>query len=308
MMTPFIQSAVPACPSFEQLRDRSREATEAGRFDEALRLLDRALEVAREEGDDDLVDLAICNRSSVLISLARQDEVKSPLREILMRNRDADNCFLAAYNLSRAQVRDKAYKKGLFYARIARDRALALDRPDWLCSSHNQIGNCLMDESYFEEAAVEYRRALALEPDERSPRHVLLTVNLGNCIMMLGDLERGMEYSFRALRRLRHLGSDHYEIEVWARLDLTYAYLELGRPQRARRHGLRALELAEASGDPDRIKNSLFLLGETERVAGNGEVAHQHFRHLQRRFFPQSPQIVDLMVAVEMRQVVNLRA
>lgn len=306
MMTPFHQPSVHACPSFEQLRDRGREAMEAGRLEESLRLFERAEEVARHEGEQVLIDLAFCNRSAVLINLGRQDEVAAPLRDILMRNRDAGNCFIAAYNLSRAHSRDKAYKKALFYARIARDRALALDRSDWLCSSHNQIANGLMDESYFEEAAVEYRRALALEPDESSLRHASLVGNLGYCLMMTGDFDRGLRCTIRAKRRFRALGAELYL--VYSHLDLCYAHLELERWRDARRHALTAHRLAEASGDPDRIKSALFLLGETERAVGDVESAHQHFTQLQRRFYPESPQIADLMVAVEMRQVVNLRA
>lgn len=306
MMTPFHQPSVHACPTFEQLRDRGREAMEAGRLDESLRLFERAEEVARHEGEQVLIDLAFCNRSAVLINLGRQDEVVAPLRDILMRNRDAENCFIAAYNLSRAHARDKAYKKALFYARIARDRALALERSDWLCSSHNQIANGLMDESYFEEAAVEYRRALALEPDEGSLLHTSLITNLGYCQMMTGDFAEGMRHSVRALRRFRTLGADLYRI--WPHLDLCYAHLELGRWRDARRHAQAAHRLAETSSDPERIKSALFLLGETERAAGDAATAHQYFTQLQRRFYPDSPQIVDLMVAVEMRQVVNLRA
>ena len=306
MMTPFHQPAIHACPTFAQLRDRGRDAMEAGRLEEALRLFERAEEVARHEKDDTLVDLAFCNRSAALIHLGRQEEVKATLRGILMRNQDGENCFIAAYNLSRAHTRDKASKKALFYARIARDRALALDRSDWLCSSHNQIANCLMDESYFDEAAVEYERALALETDESSLLHASLVTNLGYCHMMLGRLKDGIRCAFRALRRMRQLGAELYE--VWPHLDLCYAYLELGRWRRAQQHGLAALQLAERAGDPDRVKTCLFLLGETARVAGDTATAHETFTDLQRRFYPQSPEIVDLMVAVEMRQVVNLRA
>lgn len=293
-------------PSYEELRDRARHALDGGRLEEALRLYDEALEVSRQDGDQNLIDLAFCNRSSVMINLGRQDEVMSGLRQILMHNAEPESCFIAAYNLSRAHVRDKAYKKGLFYARIARDRSETLGRRDWLCSSYNQIANCLMDESYFVDAAAEYRRALELEDDQQSLLHASLIANLGYCQMMMGDLKQGFSCAYQALRRFRQIGTELYE--VWSHLDLCYGYLELGRYERARRHGQRALVLAEASGDPDRIKNSLFLLGDAERALGNNEVAYQHFDHLQHRFYPDSPEVAGLMTVVGMRQVVNLRA
>lgn len=293
-------------PSYEELRDRAHRALDSGRLEEALRLFEGALDVSRDGGDQHLIDLAFCNYSSVMINLGRQTEVLSGLRQILMHNADPESCFIAAYNLSRAHVRDKSYKKGLFYARIARDRAETLERRDWSCSSHNQIANCLMDESYFEQAAAEYRHALSLEEDKDPLLNASLTANLGYCLMMMGDLEQGFSCTYRAFRQFRRMGAELYE--VWSHLDLCYGYLELGRYERARRHGQEALRIAEASGDPDRIKNALFLLGDVERALGNEESAYEHFSELQHRFYPEAPEVAGLMTVVGMRQVVNLRA
>ena len=64
------------------------------------------------------------------------------------------------------------------YAQVARDRALALGRDDALATVRNQLANCLVDESRFDEAAEEYRRALALQPEGRSaPRALLARVS-----------------------------------------------------------------------------------------------------------------------------------
>ncbi len=292
----------PSC-SYEQLRRQGKRAVEAGRLDEGLEILEQALERAREREDEDLVDLAVCNRSAVLVSLERHQEVMSPLRQILVRNRDARTCALAAYNLSRAHRADKEYKKSLFYARIARDRAMAID---WLVAeSHNQIANCLMYDSHFEPAAAEYRRALELLGEEPTVMRALVTANLGYCLMMLGKIRAGARLSFRSLRWFRRFGARLYE--AWPHLDLCYAYLELGRLRRARDHGRRALAIGEETGEPGRIKTALFLLGETERSAGDLEAAWEHFSRLQETFYPDSPQVVELMLAVGMRNVVNLR-
>ncbi len=289
--------------SYEQLRDEGRQAIDAGRLAEALELFEQALERAREREDENLVDLAVCNRSTALIWLGRQPEVLSPLRKILVRNRDARTCALAAYCLSRAHEENKEHKKGLFYGRIARDRGTAID---WLLAeSQNQIGNCLMHDSRFEQAAAEYRRALELLGEEPTGLRALVTVNLGYCLMMLGDLRAGVGLSFRSLRWFRRLGLRIYEI--WPHLDLCYAYLEFGRFRRAREHGLRALSIAEETGETGRIKTALFLLGETERSVGDLEAAWEHFSRLQETFYPDSPQVAELMLAVGMRKVVNLR-
>lgn len=291
--------------SYEELRDEAHKALEAGRLDESRDLFGQALARAREVDDQNLVDMATCNRSIPMIPLGRGQEVMPELREILVRNPDATICSFAAYNLARAHETGKEYKKGLFYARIARDRALASGPEDLLGGSHNLIGNCLMSDSYFAEAADEYRRALELLRKPSEQRAAVMS-NLGYCLMMLERLREGMGLSFAALRWCKRCGSRF--TEVWPRMDLCYAYLELGRCRRAREHGLRALALAEESGEVECLKNVLYLLGDTERAAGDLEAAWDYFSTLQQSYYPESPQLVELMLQVGLRQVVNLRA
>lgn len=294
-----------AALSFDELRELAQSARTEGRLDEALAYCDQAYQLARQGDDESQLDLAFCNRAAVLIPLGRHEEVLTPLREIMVRSRDPQNCFLAAYNSSQALVRAKSHKKALFYARAALDRARADGHVKWLVLGHNQLGNCLLDESYCEEANAEYEHALALLDEAPSVLRASLLCNYGYARMMLGKLSEAWAFSFQALRWLRRFRARSYE--VWPHLDLCYAYLEVGRHDRARQHGERALALAEMIGDPDRIKNALFLLGETERSAGAFETAHTHFSRLQQRYYPDSPHLVNLMVAVEMRNLVNLR-
>lgn len=292
--------------SFDELRDRARRLADAGRLGEALADLDRAVELAKAAESPVLVDLAVCNRATVLLVMGRHREVMAPLREILVRSADVKNACLAAYHLSRAHELDKGFKKGLFYGQLARDKAIRLGSISRLAQSYNQIGNCLLADSYFERAAEEYEMALALLPDEPSARRAMLLANLGYSRMMLEDVRGGMELSFRALRWFRRLGARVYL--VWPHLDLCYGYLELDRVSSARRHAEAAQALAVAAGDTAALKVALFLLGEVERAAGDGERAFEYFHQLQRRFYPEAPQTAALMGAVSMRRVVNLRA
>lgn len=300
-------AAMPASLGvYERLRDEGRRAAETGRLEEALALFERALEACRDAGDPNRIDVATCNRSAVLISLGQCREVMPPLRKILVKNRDPEICSIAAYNLSRAHESAKEYKKGLFYGRIARDRALAAKLDEWLVGSYNQIGNCLMSDSFFREAAKEYRRALGLLAREPSVLRALVTVNLGYCQMMQDRIRDGMRLAFRSLRWFRRFGARVYE--VWPHLDLCYAYLELGDLRRAWTHGQRALRLAERNGEERMIKPALFLIGETERAAGDRVAARAVFTELQERFYPDAPETVEVMCTVGMRRVVNLRA
>lgn len=296
----------PQGRSYDELKELGFRAAENGALREALGHYQESLEAAREAEDQILVDLAVCNCSALEITLGRQNEVKADLREILMSGRCPENSFLAAYQLSRAHVRDKAYKKGLFYAQVARDRATSMGRDDWLVWSYNQLANCLMDESRFAEAAKEYRRALRLQPEDKSVFRAVLLVNLGYCLMMRGRMKDGLPLTFRSLRWFRSFGARIYE--VWAHLDLCYAYIELDRIRRAQDHGRRALALAEESGDGDLRKIALYLLGETERTADNLEGAYKYFSCLQSEYYPESPQLVETVMLVGTRQLVNLRA
>ncbi len=292
--------------SFEDLRDLGREAVDAGELDVALSHFDQALELARAAGDPQRVDLAVCNRGAVLITLGRPGRSVPGLRQILMTNLCIENSCLAAFHLSRALAREKASKKALFYSQVARDRAIALGREEWLATARNQLGNCLTDESRFREAAAEYQRALAHQPETRSASRAMLFANLGYCRMVDGKIKEGMSLSFRALRWFRYLGARVYE--VVPSLDLCYAYIELGRYDRAREHGLRGLALAEESGESERVKIALYLLGDVEKAAGHYEDAYDYFWRLQQEFYPESPQLPELMLVLEMRQIVNLRA
>src|SRR5215210_3997855 len=108
---------------FDDLRERGVQAIEAGRIEEAAVLFNGALAWAREHGDDRQIDLAVCNRAAAAIDLGRGEGELPRLREILMRNADAVNCRVAAYNIARFYELAKSYKKALFYARIARERS-----------------------------------------------------------------------------------------------------------------------------------------------------------------------------------------
>lgn len=241
----------------ERLRRLGKEATDGGRLEEALALYDESLRLARRLDDQNLVDLAFCNQSAVLISLERGDGLLRELREILSRSADRLNRLMAAYNLARIYEHRQDARKGLLYTRIARDESARRTPADpyWLAASHNQMGNFLLLESRFDEAADEYRQALAADPGASELRRALVWQNLGYCCLVMGEHAEGLTLLHRALRVLRSSELDEYRMT--AHLDLCYGYLEVGRHADARRHGRRALALAERLGNAGGLKNSL---------------------------------------------------
>lgn len=294
-----------ALQDYEGLRQLGDRAAQEGRLEAALGHLAGALEKAREIGDPDLEDRSLCNLTAVRIELNRADSALTELRGVLVRNSNPETCRLAAYSLARCYEIRKDHKKALFYARIARDHSKVLGRQDWLSSSHNQIANCLVAESFFDEAIDEYRLALEMVHEGHAGRRAVAEGNLGYCYVVRGNFATGMPLLVRSLRGLRRFGSER-EVMV-AHLDLCYAHLELGRHRWASLHGEKALGAAQRLGDQDTLKNALYLLGETANLLGDEEEAVAYFTRLKSHF-PDTPFLVDFLMAIDVRKMINLRA
>ncbi len=291
---------------YESLRDKSRIEVEAGRFEEALVLVQDALGLAESLGDEELIAMARCNVAALALATGKPGDHIADLRSILMRNYDVMTSFMAAYNLCYAYELKKEFKKALFYGRIARDRARAADSPEHLATSYNQIGNSLLAGSYFSEAREHYEKGLALLPDQLSYVTVPTQFNLGYCMIMLGEVREGFSRLFRCLRWLRP--RQMRSMQVWAHLFTCAGYLELGKVRRAWIHGRKALAFAYETGEQDAIKMSLFMMGEVERSGGDIDAAYGYFAKVQQRFFPDQEEVPALLSVVSMAKVVNLRA
>jgi len=291
---------------FEDLNRRGHEAAEAGRLDEALGLFDEMLAWARRHEAGELIDLALCNRAAVAVVLGRGETELPLLRKILVRSEDPVNCRLAAYNIARHYELTRSHKKAFFYARIARQRAEQQGRNDWVASSHNLIGNILLAESFVEEATREFEKALELMPGEPSVWQARILDNLGYCRILQHRYPEGYSLLYRSLEILRRFGAERYLIST--HIDLCFAHLEIGRYRHARRHGARALGLAERLAENDAVKNALYLLGEAANLSGDVIGACNYFSRLQREFFPEVNYLPGFLLAVDVRKLVNLHA
>jgi tetratricopeptide (TPR) repeat protein len=292
--------------TFERLKEDWQAAIQAGELELAREIIERALSWARGQGESRLVDAAICAWAAIEIELGRGESELSSLRQILLKNSDPSNCWLAAYNLSHHYELAKNYKKSLFYARIHCDRAELLGRADWRASSENQIGNALLGESFVEQACSHYEKALELIPEEPSLRRALIQHNLGYCRILQQRYKEGYRLLYTCIGVLRRLGGDRYQVSP--RLDLCFAHLETGRYRLAQRQGLAALELAEKTGHAEGVKNALYLLGEAANLCGDAETARCYFSRLQAEFFPGSSYLPGFLLAVDVRKLVNLHA
>jgi len=300
---------VPFDERFEALLERGRVHLEAERYEDALRCYEEAEEAAGRLGERRAEERAFVSRCAVLIATERglAAELFQRLRQILMASDDAVNCRLAAYNIARAYEFAKEHRKGLFYARIALDRSRLLESSDWLASSHNQIGNFLLAESRFDAAREEYERALALLPEETaSIRRAKIYDNLGYALVVVGRFHEGLALLYRSLRMVRSLGARR-EL-IFPHLDLCFALLEVGRYRHALRHGAIALALAEEADEEDSIKHALFLLGEAAQQGHDPALARRSFERLQERYFPEASYLPEVLLTVDVRKLINLKA
>jgi len=291
---------------FESLRVTGRRLAETGRLDEALATYEEALTWARDEGSPEEVELALCNRAAVLIYTERGAAEIPGLRQILIGSPSPTNRYYAAYQISLFYDNQKAYSKAMRYGQLALDYAQRLGDPRLVARSRNLLGNALLAESYFESARGEYRQALELLPEATDLDRALVLDNRGYCDVVLGAYGDGFGGLFESLRMLRRLGAGEWVSVV--HLDLAFAYLEVERFDDARRHALKAFERFDGRRESKHLKNCLYLLGETEKHAGHFTAARSYFERLQGEFFPDNLLLARMLMGVDVRKMINLKA
>lgn len=291
--------------AFQAARARWTECVEAGNLAEALRWVEEALVWAEHAGEPTLRDRALCNRAAIALELGSGAVHVPALRAMLLRTTDPENTYLAAYTIARHYELQKEHRKGLFYAQLARDRAAFLDE-NRRAASLNHLANFLVAESRFEEAIASYEEALILVPARDSLRAAVIGYNLGYCCVLTGRSREGLTRLYASLRALVRRGAEAHAMK--ARLDLAFALLETSHARPAGRHAARALAVAERLADADARKNSLYLLGAAAVATGDRVGARRHFERLQQGFYPQADYLPELLLHIDVRELVNLKA
>ena len=306
---------VEVTEDFESLRDRGRELLAKGAYREASAVYRQAAQVATAANEGDLTDGALCGWGAAETELGNGVEVMPELRRILLGSEVDDNCWLASYTLARAHELEGQIRKALFYARLSHHHSVHAQRSGVTGLSHNLLGNLLVADGREADAAAEYRAALRQAESSPPTWRAGAETNLGYCLLVgairsnglrRGRMREGLRLIYRSIRTFRREGAFQYS--MLPHLDLCFAHLELQRPAAAKRHGRRALALARQYDDSGTIKNSLYLLGHVALLEGETETARHHFVELERRFYPDQSGLTDVLMSLDLRQVVNLRA
>ena len=292
--------------AYWDLHHAGAAALHEARFAEAETALAQALAEAHRLGDRTLVERARCNRAAAQIVRGTAAGVEEDLSGILGTSPDAKTRQLAAYNLATFHSMANRTRISRFYANMSLDLARRLrDRFSHGVSAY-QLGLLEIEEGRPGRSLDRLREALAVGLGETAPGERMLALSLLGYVLTLTGNRCGAVEALEASEKPlggapqpeREPGLPMYEPLV--RLNLGFSYLEIGELERALQNGRKALGSLDGqpSTDPQHRKHALYLLGETQAQRGEIEEAREHFRELQRTYYPQLPDLTDLLLSI----------
>jgi tetratricopeptide (TPR) repeat protein len=284
----------------EELRLAALGRVRLGDYEEALGLYDQALALP---SDEDTAELLIINKADALIALERSGPEVNELPRVIMRRRSVRHVYLAAYALQYKYRLENDLKRALFYGQLALRTAEEANEPSWRRIVLLELGNIYELDSQIGTAIECFEESLAIGEESRENRdrdlsHAYAVENLGYCKLLEGKIDDGLAYVHEALEMLTDpIG------RAEAYVDLCYGYVERGSYAQARVYGEAALAIAK---EPRQIRNAHYLLGEACYKAGDTTAASFHFDELAK-FYPQFRNLKNLLFAIDLRSMVNLK-
>ncbi len=283
----------------ETLRQEARAKLRNGDFEQALEVYDEALALA---DDDETRELISINKADAMIALERTGPEVHELPRVIMRRRQPRHVYLAAYALQYKYRLENDLKRALFYGQLALRTAEEASEPSWRRIVLLELGNIYELDYKIAEAIECFHESLSITEEsplqEKDLSHSYALENLGYCLLLQGDFEEGTRRIYEALDLLRDpIG------RAEAYIDLCYGYLEKGAFEKALFYGQAGLDIAK---DPRQIRNAHYLLGEASYKSGDVDEADFHFSELSK-FYPQFRNLKNLLYAIDLRSMVNLK-
>lgn len=272
---------------------------------EALDCFERARRTAGK--DRSLADKAVANKSMVLVEMAQYPRAARGLREIILRSQDDETICGAAYNLSISLRRQGKHHRATFYARLAVEKAGAIQDDNWIARCHNLRGNLHLVQSRFAEALKEYRKALSVRLHEKEQNLFsigILRDNVGYCLLLIGRYEDGIAEIRQAARLAEKVGNRRCLCECHH--DLAFGLMQTRKLGEAESHGEKALLLAEELDSPEIIKNCYYILGEINHLKGDDARRDYYFYKLQE-LHPNMPFLRDFLCKFDVSKIIALR-
>ena len=292
---------------FWQLMKEGYTLVQTSRLPEALANFEKARAIASGSHDRGLADKAFANKSMVLLEMGEYAKAARGLREIILRSPDDETTCGASYNLSISLRRQGQYQKACFYARLAMEKSRAVKDPGWTARCHNLMGNLHLMQSRLDAALREYRKALAIRLREKTLNKFgvgILKDNIGYCLILLGRSEEGIAEILEGLTLAEEVGNTRCVCECAH--DLAFGLMQTRRLEEAEGHGERALQLAEANGFQDIVRNCYYILGEINHLKGD-DARRDHFFYLLQQMHPNLPFLRDFLCAFDVSKIIALR-
>jgi tetratricopeptide (TPR) repeat protein len=292
----------------EGLRSEAVGLLEKGEFAASLALYDEALDSARQTGDASFVDWIFSCRAAAAAEAGPAEGELVELKRILLRRRDDQTAFRAAYTTARIYELKRDFRKAAFYARLARQHATEIGDPLLLAGAEATQGMLFSVDSRFEEAAECYRRALEVSaPPARvsASSRAFWQDELGYCLIALDRTSEGLPLVHDALETIESSGARANT--VFPLMDLCFGYLKGDRYEEARYFGEACLERAHLSCDDTVERNVLYLLGESCHLGGDEDAAREYFDRLAS-LYPDFRNLRAYLEVFDFRNVINLRS
>ena len=285
----------------EDLRQQALLSVRRNELEKALELYDLALAAAVDEEFRELITI---NKADVLIAMEQTTGEVQKLPAIVMRRRNPHHTFLAAYALTYKHRLQNDVKRGIFYAQIALDTSLEANEPLWQLGAWNELGSLYEIDGDFQKAISSFERALDLvshvaDAGEQQLSRGAALQNLGASRMLNGEVNEGLALIHEALPFIVSPSS-----LAEAYIDLCYGYIEREQLDEAQRWGNMGLDLASENRQ---VRNAHYLLGEAAYKRGDLETAQFHYGKLAK-FYPNFRHLKNLLMAVDLRSMVNLKA
>jgi tetratricopeptide (TPR) repeat protein len=283
----------------EELRQDARAQLRRGEYEQALGIYDEALALAADEETRELLSI---NKADALIMLERTGPEVNELPRVIMRRRHPRHVYLAAYALQYKYRLESDLKRALFYGQLALRTAEEAGEPSWRRIVLLELGNIYVHDSQIPQAIESFTESMAIVEEsplqEKELSYSYALESLGYCLVLQGDLETGMKHIHASLDLL------HEPIgRAEAYVDLCFGYLEMGAYEKALFYGQAGLDISE---DPRQTRNAHYLLGEACYKSGDVEGADFHFGELAK-FYPQFRNLKNLLYAIDLRSMVNLK-
>lgn len=284
----------------EELRQSGLAKVREGALEDAIVLYDEALSLAEEETTRELITI---NKADAMIALERSGPEVQELARVIMRRRNPRHVYLSAYALQYKHRLEGDLKRAMFYGELALRTADEANEPTWRRIVLLELGNIYLTDSQVPRAIECYKEAIAIDaesPDnrDRDMSHGYALENLGYCLVIEGQVDEGIETMLRSISIL----TDPIGLAE-AYIELCFAYMEKGDVEHAKYYGNTGLKIAT---EPRHLRNVHYLLGELAYNEGDLATADAHFDELCR-FYPNFTNLKNLLYAIDLRSMVNLK-